>query len=220
MSLASLVSEWPNWIGELSAGLLVSVKLTLAVVAVGLPLGLALAVAISAGPRPVRWLAIAVVEVARGVPALVVLYLVYFGLPQVDLTLQAFAAGALALGFTMAGYTTEIFRAGIAAVPYGQREASRAVGLGRSQELRYVVLPQAVRIVIPPILGYVVLFFQATSLAFAIAIPELLSRAYTIGSTTFQYLNVLVLAALLYAAVAIPASQLIDFLERRRERVA
>lgn len=220
MSLASLVSEWPNWIGELSAGLLVSVKLTFAVVAVGLPLGLALAVAISAGPRPVRWLAIAVVEVARGVPALVVLYLVYFGLAQVDLTLQAFAAGALALGFTMAGYTTEIFRAGIAAVPYGQREASRAVGLGRSQELRYVVLPQAVRIVIPPILGYVVLFFQATSLAFAIAIPELLSRAYTIGSTTFQYLNVLVLAALLYAAVAIPASQLIDFLERRRERVA
>ncbi len=185
-----------------------------------LALGLLLAVAISGGAKPVRWLAIAVVEIARGIPALVVLYLVYFGLPQLQLTLEAFVAAALALGFTMAGYTTEIFRAGITAVPHGQREAARAVGLRRGAELRYVVLPQAVRIVIPPILGYVVLFFQATSLAFAIAIPELISRAYTIGSSTFEYLSVLMLAALLYAAVAIPASQLIDFLERRHDRVA
>ena len=220
MILASIVSGWPDWLGELLRGLLQSVELTAAVVAIGLPLGLLLAVAISAGPAPVRWLAIAVVEVARGIPALVVLYLVYFGLPQLQLTLEAFAAASLALGFTMAGYTTEIFRAGINAVPHGQREAARAIGLRRGAELRYVVLPQAVRIVVPPILGYVVLFFQATSLAFAIAIPELISRAYTIGSSTFEYLSVLTLAALLYAAVAIPASQLIELLERRRDRVA
>jgi polar amino acid transport system permease protein len=218
MTLAWLWTEWPNWIGELAEGLLESVKLTLGLVAIGLPLGLGLAVAISFGPRPLRWLAIGVVEVARGIPALVVLYLVYFGLPQLQLTLEAFVAASLALGFTLAGYTAEIFRAGIAAVPAGQSEAARAIGLHRRHELRHVVLPQAVRIVIPPILGYVVVFFQATSLAFAIAIPELLSRAYTIGSTTFRYLDVLVLAALLYAAVAIPSSQLIDFLERRRER--
>jgi polar amino acid transport system permease protein len=179
-----------------------------------------LAVAISGSAKPVRWLAIAVVEIARGIPALVVLYLVYFGLPQLQVTLEAFVAASIALGFTMAGYTTEIFRAGITAVPDGQREAARAIGLRRGAELRYVVVPQAVRIVIPPILGYVVLFFQATSLAFAIAIPELISRAYTIGSSTFEYLSVLVLAALLYACVAIPSSQLIDLLERRRDRVA
>jgi len=218
--LASVVSGWPDWIGDLLGGLLKSVELTLAVIAIGLPLGLLLAVAISGGAKPVRWLAIAVVEIARGIPALVVLYLVYFGLPQLQVTLEAFVAASIALGFTMAGYTTEIFRAGIAAVPDGQREAARAVGLRRGSELRYVVLPQAVRIVIPPILGYVVLFFQATSLAFAIAIPELISRAYTIGSSTFEYLSVLILAALLYACVAIPSSQLIDLLERRRDSVA
>lgn len=220
MTTSSIVSRWPEWIGDLLLGLLQSIELTLAVVAIGLPLGLLLAVAITVGPRPVRWLAIGVVEIARGIPALVVLYLVYFGLPQVQLTLQAFVAASIALGFTMSGYTTEIFRAGIAAVPHGQYEAARAVGLSRRDELRHVVLPQAVRIVIPPILGYVVLFFQATSLAFTVAIPELLSRAYTIGSTTFQYLSVLILAALLYAAVAIPSSQLIDFLERRHDRAA
>ena len=220
MSTASVVSRWDEWMGELLSGLLTSVELTLAVVAIGLPLGLLLAIGISGGPRLVRWLAIAVTEVARGIPALVVLYLVYFGLPQLQLTLEAFVAGSIALGFTMAGYTAEIFRAGIAAVPHGQHEAARAIGLRRHQELRHVVLPQAVRIVIPPILGYVVLFFQATSLAFAIAIPELISRAYTIGSTTFEYLSVLVLAALLYATVAIPCSQFIDYLDRRRDRVA
>jgi polar amino acid transport system permease protein len=220
MTASSVVSRWPEWIGDLLLGLLKSIELTLAVVAIGLPLGLVLAVAISTGPRWVRWPAIAVVEVARGIPALVVLYLVYFGLPQLHLTLEAFVAASIALGFTMSGYTTEIFRAGIAAVPQGQREAARAVGLSRGAELRHVVLPQAVRIVIPPLLGYVVLFFQATSLAFAVAIPELISRAYTIGSTTFQYLSVLILAALLYAAVAIPSSQLIDFLERRHDRAA
>ncbi|MBX5469402.1 MAG: amino acid ABC transporter permease [Thermoleophilaceae bacterium] len=220
MTTAVLFAHWPDWIGDLSGGLLESVKLTAAISAVGLPLGLLLAMGSSLGPRPLRWLSIAVVEVARGVPALVVLYLVYFGLPQAHLTLEAFVAATIALGFTMAGYTAEIFRAGINAVPDGQREAARAVGLRRGQELLYVVLPQAVRIVIPPILGYVVLFFQATSLAFAVAIPELISRAYTIGSSTFEYLNVLILAALLYAAIAIPASQLVDWLERRRDRLA
>jgi polar amino acid transport system permease protein len=214
----SIVSRWPEWIDDLLGGLFTSVKLTLAILAVGLPLGLLLALGVSSRSRSVRWPAIVVVEIARGVPALVLIYLVYFGLPQADLTLSAFAAGTAALGFTLAGYSSEIFRAGIASVPAGQREAARAIGLTRRKELRLVVLPQALRIAVPPILGYAILFFQATSLCFAIAVPELLSRAYTIGSSTFRYLSVLLLAGLMFAAVCIPASQFVDFLERRRER--
>jgi polar amino acid transport system permease protein len=218
--LASIFSGWPEWIDELLGGLFTSVKLTIAILAVGLPAGLLLALGVSSSARPVRWLAVVIVEIARGVPALVLIYLVYFGLPQADLTLSAFAAGTAALGFTLAGYTSEVFRAGIAAVPAGQREAARAIGLSHAKELRFVVLPQALRISVPPILGYAILFFQATSLCFAIAVPELLSRAYTIGSSTFRYLSVLLLAGLMFAAVCIPASQLVDSLERRRERRA
>jgi polar amino acid transport system permease protein len=217
VTIASIVSSWPDWVGDLLDGLVESLKLTASVSLVGLTGGLVLAVVISSAPRALRWPAVAVVELARGVPALVVLYLVYFGLPQIQLTLEAFLAATAALGFTMAGYTSDIFRAGITAVPHGQREAARAIALSPAQELRCVVLPQAVRIVIPPILGYVVLFFQATSLAFAIAYPELISRAYTIGGATFQYLSVLLLAALLYAAISIPASQAIDFIDRRQQ---
>jgi polar amino acid transport system permease protein len=216
--LASIFTRWPEWIDDLLGGLVTSVKLTLAILAVGLPLGLLLALGVSSRTRWLRWPAIVVVEIGRGVPALVLIYLVYFGLPQADLTLGAFAAGTAALGFTLAGYSSEIFRAGIAAVPAGQREAARAIGLTRGKELRFVVLPQALRISVPPILGYAILFFQATSLCFAIAVPELLSRAYTIGSSTFRYLSVLLLAGLMFAAVCIPASQLVDFLERRSER--
>jgi polar amino acid transport system permease protein len=216
--LASIFSGWPDWLDELLGGLFMSMKLTLAILALGLPLGLLFALGVASPVRLVRWSAIVLVEIARGLPALVLVYLVYFGLPQADLTLSAFAAGTAALGLTLAGYTSEVFRAGIAAVPAGQREAARAIGLSRAKELRLVVLPQALRISIPPILGYAILYFQATSLCFAIAVPELLSRAYTIGSSTFRYLSVLLLAGLMFAAVCIPASQFVDLLERRRER--
>ena len=216
MIVASLVERWPEWLPPLLEGLWTSVQLTAAFLAIGLPLGLGFAIMLSARRWFLRGLAMALVELGRAVPVLVLLYLVYFGLPEADLRLSAFVSATLAIGFSFAAYTSEVFKAGIAAVAKGQREAARALGLTQPQELRLVVLPQAVRIVIPPILGWAVIFFQATSLAFAIAVPELLSRAYTIGASTFRYLSVLLLAALLYASVSIPASLAIDYLDRRR----
>ena len=216
MIAVGLVERWPEWLPALLEGLWMSVRLTAAFLAVGLPLGLGLAVALSSARRAVRGATIIFVETGRAIPVLVLLYLVYFGLPDLDLRLSAFVSATAAIGFSFAAYTSEVFKAGIAAVARGQREAARALGLTPRQELRLVVLPQAVRIVIPPILGWAVIFFQATSLAFAIAVPELLSRSYTIGASTFRFLSVLLLAALLYAAVAIPASLAIDQLDRRR----
>lgn len=216
MIVASLIERWPEWLSPLLGGLGTSLQLTGAFLVIGLPLGLGFAIMLSAQRRLVRAVAVAAVELGRAVPVLVLLYLVYFGLPEADIRLSAFVSATIAIGFSFAAYTSEVFKAGIAAVGSGQREASQALGLTHPQELRLVVLPQAVRIVIPPILGWVVIFFQATSLAFAIAVPELLSEAYTIGSSTFRFLSVLLLAALLYAAVSIPASLAIDHLDRRR----
>jgi polar amino acid transport system permease protein len=209
------LEQWPEWMGQLLDGLWTSIQLTAAMLAVGMPLGLGLALMLSTDRRLVRALAVAIVETGRSVPVLVLIYLVYFGLPEVDVRPGAFASATAALGFSFGVYTSEVFRAGIAAVPTGQREASQAIGLTRSQEVRLVVLPQAVRIVIPPLLGWAVIYFQATSLAFAVALPELLSRAYSIGSSTFQFLSVFLLAALLYAIVSIPASLVIDYIDRR-----
>jgi polar amino acid transport system permease protein len=130
--------------------------------------------------------------------------------------LDAFLSASIALGVSFAAYSCAAIRAGLDAVPNGQREAARALGLHAGDELFRVILPQAVRMVTPPLLGWAIIYFQATSLAFAIAVPELLSRAYTLAVQNFQYFTLLGLAAVIYAAVSIPASLFADYLANRR----
>lgn len=209
----SLDQEW-SWFTQMLPGLWVSLQLTAASLIIGLPLGLAFAVATTNRQRAIRWVVIALVELGRGTPALVLVYLVYFGLPQMGLTLSGFICASIAIGLSTGAYASEIFRGGLLGVPRGQLEAAQAIGLGRFKQLRLVILPQAVRIVIPPILGLAIIVFQATSLAYVIGLPELLSRAYNLGAVTFQFLAMLTLAGVMYALIAIPASRFISRLER------
>ncbi|MFP3462764.1 ABC transporter permease subunit [Arthrobacter globiformis] len=207
--------SWIALLGDMLPGLAISLQLTSGMLAIGLPLGLLLAAGISRPDKFTRYTAVAAVEIGRGVPVLVLLYLVYFGLPQTGLTLDGVLATMLALGISFAGYTAEVFRAGIQAVPAGQHEAAKALGLPGGATYFRVIFPQALKIIIPPLLGWAVVFFQTTSLAFALAVPELLSRAYVLATTNFQYLNMLAIAAALYAAIAIPLSMLAERLARR-----
>lgn len=203
--------SWAKWLIDLIPGLGLSLGLTAALLALGLPLGLVFAIGLSQKSRIIRVITIALVEFARGVPALILLYLVYFGFPEFNFIIDSFPAAALALGFSFAGYVSEVFRSGLEAVGKGQREAATALGLSTWTSFSRVILPQAVKIVIPPLLGWSISFFQATSLAFAIAVPELMSRAYVLATTNFAYLVILSLAAVLYAVVSIP---LAHFAER------
>lgn len=213
---AAVVSRWAGQIPDLLPGLWLTLRLTGASLVLGLPLGVLLAVAVSSRRRRLRWPAIAVVEIGRGAPALVLLYVVYYGLPQTGVTLPAFTAATLALGFATGAYSSEIFRAGLLAVPAGQREAARALGLRPRAEFRHVVFPQALGMVIPPIVGFAVVLYQATSLAYAIALPELLSRAYNIATITFQFTSALALAGLVYATVSIATTRLVRTAEAGR----
>lgn len=208
--------NWWIWFLDLMPGLLVSAELTGMLLLIGLPLGMLLAIGLASRNRAVRFAVTAVVELSRGIPALVLLYLVYFGLPQIHMELDAFLSASIALGVSFAAYSCAAIRAGLDAVPNGQREAARALGLHAGDELFRVILPQAVRMVTPPLLGWAIIYFQATSLAFAIAVPELLSRAYTLAVQNFQYFTLLGLAAVIYAAVSIPASLFADYLANRR----
>ncbi len=214
----SLFAEWGGYLPPLLRGLAVSVRLAALALAVGCPIGLTLAVLASARSQSVRAVVITVVELGRGAPALVVLQLVYFGLPSANLTVTSFLSAALALAVTAAAYTSEILRGGLQAVPQGEVEAAQALGLSRLDTLRYILVPQGVRIAIPALMGFAVLLFQATALAFTIAVPEILSQAYSIGSATFRYLSVLLLAGLLYAAITIPASFLSVLVGKRLSR--
>ncbi|MHC9043309.1 amino acid ABC transporter permease [Microbacterium saperdae] len=207
--------DFVEHLGDLGAGLLVSLQLTAVSTAAGLLLGLGLALLVSHPSRWVSWPAVAVVELGRGAPVLVVLQLVYFGLPSTGIVLAAMPAAWIALAFTTGAYSSEIIRASLLAVPKGQREAAAALGLSRGRTFTDVVLPQASLIALAPLLGFCIQMFQATSLAFALGIPELLSRAYDIGSVTFEYLQILMLAGVFYAVVTLPAIRIVARLERR-----
>ncbi|MGB3483780.1 MAG: amino acid ABC transporter permease [Mycobacterium sp.] len=200
---------------DLLAGLLVTVQLTVVSVGAGIPAGLLLALLTASRRRWVAWPVIVVVEILRGAPVIVLLQLVYYGLPAQGVTLAAMPSVWIAIGLSTAAYSSEIIRAGLQSVDPGQVEAAHALALGRRDTLRHIVLPQAVRVSVPPLMGLSIQMFQATSLAFAVSVPELISRAYNQGSMTFLYLEYLSLAGVLYAVIALPAIRVVARLERR-----
>jgi polar amino acid transport system permease protein len=214
----STLTDWAAWFPTLANGLWLSLQITALALLLGLPAGLLLAVLTSSRNAIVRGASVAVVEIGRGAPALVVLQLFYFGLPSTGITLSSFVAAFCALGLTTAAFTSEILRAGLQAVPAGETEACQVLGVSRLDTLRFVVVPQGLRIALPALMGFAILIFQATSLCFTIAVPELLSQAYSIGSSTFQYFSVLSLAGLLYAAITIPASWLVEVTEKKMSK--
>ncbi|WP_328811759.1 amino acid ABC transporter permease [Rhodococcus sp. NBC_00294] len=209
-----------DFAGDLLPGLLVSFQLTVATLVFGIPLGIVLALGLRETNMLVRAPAMAVVEIGRGFPVLVILYLMYFGLPQVSITPTAMIAAVAGLAISFGAYTSEAFRAGLAAVPVGQYEAGLSIGLSVFALYRKVLLPQAIKIVVPPLIGWSIVYFQTTSLAYAIAVPELMSRAYTLATSNFQYLYMLGLAAFMYAAVSIPLSLISERLNNRSPRKA
>ncbi len=212
--------EISAWLPELLGGLSISLQVTALSLLIGIPFGLVLALGVLAKTKALRYISLFLVEVGRGAPALVLLQFIYFGLPSTGLTLASFTAAIIALAWNTGAYTSEIIRASLQSVAHGQREAAIALGLNRLDELRYVLLPQGLRVALPALLGFSILIFQGTSLCFTIALPELVSRAYEIGSTTFRYFPALLSAGFLYACISIPAALLVNHVEKRAGRYA
>lgn len=158
------------------------------------------------------------VSLVRGTPLLVQIFFFYFALPQVDIRLRALEAGIIALGFNYGAYMTEIFRAGIQAVPRGQREAAQALGMPERLVMRRIVMPQAVRIVVPAIGNEFVAMIKDSALVSIIGVQELLWRADSIGTRHFRTLETLLIAALVYWILTIAFSFTQERLEARMGR--
>jgi polar amino acid transport system permease protein len=214
----SMFADWISWLPRLAPGLLVSVELTGLCLLIGMPFGLLLAVMIESRWLAPRSAALVIVELGRGAPALVLLYLLYFSLPEVGITLTAFTTAVFAMSWTTGAYSSELFRAGLAAVPRGQREAALTSGLNGWTGFLNIILPQAMRISTPPLASLAITILQTSSLAFVIAVPELMSKAYELGSITFEYLSVFLLTAVLYGVVTFAVLGLVRILERRLNR--
>ncbi|MDQ1058538.1 polar amino acid transport system permease protein [Arthrobacter globiformis] len=214
------LTEWAAYLPQMMSGLSVSLLIAGVSIVAGYPLGLILSVMVSAKNTALRTLALAVVEVGRGAPALVILYLFYYGLPKFGIAFESITAACLALIWNSAAYSSEIMRAGIQSVGRGQLEASNALGLSQAHTFWRVIMPQGMRSAIPGLMGVAIQMFQGTSLAYAIAVPELMKSAYNIGSQDFNYLQIFTLAGLCYAAISMPATWITVFFEKRLARHA
>lgn len=216
----NILSSLVEYVPKLLPGLGMSFLLLAALVVIGTPLAFVLAFGLRHSAAPVRWITVALVEIARGMPSLILLYLVYFGLPSAGIELTAFAAAAIALGLNYAGYVSETVKSGLESLPKGQFEAADALGLDRWTKMRFIVIPQSMKVITPPLLSWIIVYFQTTSIAFAIAVPELTSVAYSIAASNYQYLAIFVVAGLLYAAISIPGSQIVAYMEGRTKKSA
>jgi His/Glu/Gln/Arg/opine family amino acid ABC transporter permease subunit len=184
-------------------GFFVTIQLAAVIVATGLAAGLVLAVVRTFRFRPVNFLIVAAVDVLRAVPPLVLIMILYFALPTVGVRLSGFVATWIALGAILAAFAEEIFWAGILAVPRGQWEAARSTGLSFLQAMNHVVLPQAVRLTIPPLTNRTIAITKGTALGATVAVGEILYQAQTGYSFSYNP-SPLTLGAIAYLILFIP----------------
>ncbi|HTR86544.1 MAG TPA: amino acid ABC transporter permease [Reyranella sp.] len=195
-------------------GLLNTVLLSLMVVPLGFGAGLLLAVMAQSRHPMLRWPLMAWVDFFRAFPPLVLLILLFTGLPFMGLELGGFACVAVAFMLNNSAYYGEILRAGIDSVPHGQIEAARSTGLSGAQAMIYVVLPQAIRNVLPDLLSNTLEVVKLTSLGSVVAVPELLFRAREAQSVSFNPTPI-VMAAVIYFLILWPLVRLLSRLENR-----
>jgi polar amino acid transport system permease protein len=201
---------------DLLRALVTTIEITLLASAVALVLGLLIAIVRRTRIPVVDQLVWALVEFIRSTPLLVQIFFLFFVLPHFGITLSALVVGVLALGVHYATYTSEVYRAGIEAVPPGQWEAATALSLPRTRTWTGVILPQAIPRVLPALGNYVISMFKEVPLLLAIGVVEVVNAAREIGSVTFRFVEPYTIAGILFLLLSYPASMLVRRLERCR----
>lgn len=203
-----------EYLPKVIEGFWLTILLAFCIILAGVTAGLALAVLRSLGIRVLNWAIIFVVDLFRALPPLVIIALLYFGLPAAGVSLSGFAAAWLSLSLVLMAFTEEIFWAGITAVPKGQWEAARSTGLGFLDTFRLVVMPQALRMVIPPLTNRTIAITKGTALASVVAVQEILGAAQAGVSFSFNP-TPLTLGALAYLVLFLPVVILGRWVETR-----
>lgn len=183
--------------------------------ALAIALGLVLALVNLYGAKPLAWLARAYVELMRGTPLLIQLYLIFYGLPSIGIKLTPLVAAVVGLGLNYAAYEAENYRAGIQSLPKGQMEAALSLGMTRAQALRHVIVPQALRIVIPPVTNDFIALFKDSSIVSIITMVELTKVYNQLATTYYDYISVGLIAAVIYFLLGLPFVRLARWMEAR-----
>jgi polar amino acid transport system substrate-binding protein len=197
---------------------LLTLTVSITAMAVAVVAGFVLAVGRVFGPLPARWFATAYIEVIRGTPLLIQLLFIFYGLPIIGIRLSPFLASVLGLGLNYAASEAENYRAGLLAVPAGQWQAAYALGLTRSNTLRLVIAPQAIRFVLPPLTNDFIALLKDSSLVSALTMVELTGAYHRLATETFDYFGAGLLVALIYLLLGLPFVRLARWTEERLGR--
>ena len=202
-----------NNLGPLLAGLLITIELTFVVIILSLIFALLVALGGMSRFAVLRWLIKAYIEVIRGTPLLLQLVYIYYVLPEIGIRLNSFTAGVIALTLNYSAYISEVYRGGIQAIARGQHDAAAALGMTRPLAMRRIILPQAIRIVLPSLGNYFIGLFKDTALCSVVSIQEVLFTSQILAAQNFQYFTLYTVVGILYFAVSFPAARLVGTLE-------
>lgn len=196
-------------------GVVLTIVVTIGSLLLSTMLGLVWAMMRVSGIKVLSMLSASLINVIRGIPIIVLLFYLYFVMPDLGVTLSALQAAVLGLGIAYSAYQAENFRAGIEAIDKGQIEAAQSIGMGWWLTMRRVVLPQAVRIVLPPYGNVMIMMLKDSSQASTITVAELALQGKLIASSTFKNTSVFTLVALMYLTMSIPLILLVRHFEKR-----
>ncbi|MBR0737516.1 amino acid ABC transporter permease [Bradyrhizobium liaoningense] len=196
-------------------GVALTIIVTIGSLLLSTVLGLIWAMMRVSGIKVLSMLSASLINVIRGIPIIVLLFYLYFVMPELGVTLSALQAAILGLGIAYSAYQAENFRAGIEAIDKGQIEAAQSIGMGWWLTMRRVVLPQAVRIVLPPYGNVMIMMLKDSSQASTITVAELALQGKLIASSTFKNTSVFTLVALMYLTMSIPLILLVRHFEKR-----
>ena len=216
--MATLLENAPDWLDRLRPALFMTLAVTAVSFLAASVLAIGLELARQSRFEAARWATRGFVDFLRCVPILTILYLLYFGLPGVGITLSSFVAGTLGLALVYSTYIAEVLRGGVSAIHRGQREAAIAAGLTPLMTFRHIVLPQALRVMAAPLLVTFISLLKDSSICALIAVNELMLTAKVIMSQTFMPLHVFVLVGAIYFTIAWPMSLLARWIERHLAR--
>ena len=192
-----------KYLPDILSGMVVTIELAVLIVVSGLFAGLVLALLRALAIRPLNWLIIFVVDLFRSLPPLVIIVLIYFGLPAAGVSPSGFVSTWLSLAFVLMAFSEEIFWAGITSIPKGQWEASRSTGLSFGQTLINVILPQAFRLTIPPLTNRTIAITKGTALGTVVAVAEILGQASSAVSNSYNP-SPLMMGAAAYLVLFLP----------------
>lgn len=202
---------------DLIEGTKITIQLTLVALALGVVVGLPAALARVYGSPWLRRLSIVYTELFRGTPLLVQLFVVYYGLPDLGITFSRFAAAYITLGLNSGAYQSEYFRGAIQAIGSGQMVAARAIGMTQIKAIRYIILPQALRLALPAWSNEAIAMVKYTAIVFLIAVPDLMTKAKILSSRYFNPIPVYITVAIMYIILVAIFTVIVRNVERRLE---